>query len=379
MVINKQNIKLIFGLKLKQLRVQKGLSFAQLSKAAGVSVSYLNEIEKGKKYPKTDKIIALAQALDVSYDQLVSLKLSKKMAPIAELLNSGILESLPLELFGLEPSTLLELISNAPTKINAFISTILKMARNYEMSRENFFLAALRGYQELHDNYFEELEEAVVEFGKTYTLDTFPSHLDLKHLLENEFGYSIQPIPLHDYQKLSPFRSVFLTGKNHLFIHPELTETQQAFLFGKELGFQFLKLAERPRTASMFEVKSFEEVLNNFKASYFSVALLIKQQEIIKDIKQLFSKATWEESEFLAIMEKYKSSPEMFLSRMTNILPKFFQVENIFFLRFNQDLSRGDDYYAITKEIHLNRMHSPHRNEVEEHYCRRWVSIKILR
>mgnify|MGYP003561732134 CR=1 FL=1 len=71
-------IKIIFGLKLKQIRTERELSLFGLSKLTGLSKSYLNEIEKGKKYPKPDKINLLSQHLDVSYDELVSLKLDKK-------------------------------------------------------------------------------------------------------------------------------------------------------------------------------------------------------------------------------------------------------------------------------------------------------------
>ena len=56
----------------------KNLSLFGLSKLTGLSKSYLNEIEKGKKYPKTDKIVTLSEALEVPYDHLVSLKLDIK-------------------------------------------------------------------------------------------------------------------------------------------------------------------------------------------------------------------------------------------------------------------------------------------------------------
>ena len=72
-------IKLIFGLKLKQIRNDQGLSLYGLSKKTGLSKSYLNEIENGKKYPKPDKIAALSEHLDVPYDDLVSLKLNKNL------------------------------------------------------------------------------------------------------------------------------------------------------------------------------------------------------------------------------------------------------------------------------------------------------------
>ena len=48
--MQEEYIKLIFGLKLKQVRTAKDLSLFKLSKLTGLSKSYLNEIEKGKKY-----------------------------------------------------------------------------------------------------------------------------------------------------------------------------------------------------------------------------------------------------------------------------------------------------------------------------------------
>ena len=49
MSVNKEKIKIILGLKLKQARKEQKLSLAKLSKKSGLSISYLNEIEKGKK------------------------------------------------------------------------------------------------------------------------------------------------------------------------------------------------------------------------------------------------------------------------------------------------------------------------------------------
>ncbi|MBN8569774.1 MAG: helix-turn-helix domain-containing protein [Ignavibacteria bacterium] len=47
---NEELVKIIFGLKIKDLRSRKNLSLQELSKISGLSVSYLNEIENGKKY-----------------------------------------------------------------------------------------------------------------------------------------------------------------------------------------------------------------------------------------------------------------------------------------------------------------------------------------
>lgn len=379
-MINKQNIRLIFGLKLKQLRQKKGLSFADLSKASGLSVSYLNEIEKGKKYPKTDKIISLAEALDVNYDQLVSLKLSRRMAPIADLLNSGILESLPLEMFGLEIPTLLDLISDAPTKINAFISTLIKVARNYEMTQENFYFAALRSYQEMNDNYFEELEVAVEEFAAEVgiNLDAPFQPEVLEAILTNKYGYHIDRSALDNLPDLATFRAISFPERKRIHINSKLTPMQQCFQLGKELAYCYLALEERPSLSHAFQVHTFEEVLNNFKASYFSVALLMSRKSMIVDLEDFFQKPEWDPNALLHLLTKYRATPEMFLHRMSNLLPKFFGIDNLFFLRFSDDLESDKGNFHITKELHISRLHSPHRNDLNEHYCRRWISIDVL-
>jgi transcriptional regulator with XRE-family HTH domain len=72
-------IKTVFGLKLKQQRQKKNWSLQDLAVKTGLSKSYLNEIENGKKYPKHDKIIQLSDALNCTFDDLVSTKLDKSL------------------------------------------------------------------------------------------------------------------------------------------------------------------------------------------------------------------------------------------------------------------------------------------------------------
>lgn len=71
-------IRLIFGFKTRYLRLQKGYSYQELSKKTGLSTSYLNDIEKGKRYPKPDKISTLADAFEVDYNYMVATNASKK-------------------------------------------------------------------------------------------------------------------------------------------------------------------------------------------------------------------------------------------------------------------------------------------------------------
>ena len=57
-------------------------------------IKCINDFENGKKYPKPDKIAILSDKLDVPYDQMVSLKLDKNLAPIGDILQSKILKEI---------------------------------------------------------------------------------------------------------------------------------------------------------------------------------------------------------------------------------------------------------------------------------------------
>lgn len=51
-----QQQKIVLGLKVRQFRQERGWNFEELGKRTGISVSYLNEIEKGKKYPQSKNL-----------------------------------------------------------------------------------------------------------------------------------------------------------------------------------------------------------------------------------------------------------------------------------------------------------------------------------
>ncbi|MFT4733937.1 MAG: transcriptional regulator with XRE-family HTH domain [Algoriphagus sp.] len=371
------HIRLIFGLKLKQLRKEKSLSLQDLSSKSGISNSYLNEIEKGKKYPKTDKINALASALDVDYDHLVSLQLDKKLEPIAKLLKSNLLTELPFDFFGVDTAQVLELFSSAPTKLSAFINAIFEIGKNYNLTVEKFYFAALRSYQELHQNYFPDLEAHAIKFiieKADRENDTF-SEEELAALLKDLYGISIDYFDEENHPIISNIRSIYRPKDKVLMINKRISRQQRAFTMAKELGFHFMGLKIRPFTSSSIEVQSFEEVLNNFKASYFAGAILIRQSQIIEAVENWFGNPNWNPDALIEMSEKFSATPETLFYRITNVLPKHFGIDKFLFMRF--DALPGSQKYFLTKELHLSKRLGPQENK-EEHYCRRWVSISIL-
>jgi len=374
-----QYIKLIFGLKLKQVRLKRKLSLFGLSKLSGLSKSYLNEIEKGKKYPKTDKIVLLAEKLEIPYDSLVSLKLDKNLAPVGELLRSNILKEIPLELFGVKESDLIDIVANAPTKVNAFISTIIEIAKHYNFGKESFYLASVRSFQEANNNFFPDLEKAVIDFADAYqvNLKASVSSKELEEILIEEYGYTINNEDLRKHQELDNLRSIFVPKTKTLLVANHIDEAQRTFIYAKEIGYNYLEIEERLYTFTWIAFKNFDQVLNNFYASYFAGALIIPRALFRKHIDTFLGKPKFDKTFLTGIKNHYNASPESLYQRLTNILPNDYHLENLFFLRFGH--KKGSERFDITKELHLTHKHSPHGNETNEKYCRRWVSIRVLK
>ncbi len=379
MLKDKEMVKLIFGLKIKDLRQRRGYSYHQLSELTGLSLSYLSDIEKGKKYPKTEKILALAKGLEVDYDELVSIHNNKRLAPVIDFLDSPEFKSFPLDIFGISLTKLFEVLAHTPSKINAFLNTILTISRNYQMEKDDFFQVALRSYQDLHNNYFDDLELAVANFIIEQKLDfSFPvSTRELESVLARTYHIKVDRTFLPTIPSLSGLRSYFQPDKRILYLNKGLSSSKENFLLGRELGFQYLNLTFRPYETRILRGDSFEKLLNNFKASYFSAALLMQKPFIVEDIQKFAANTSWAEKEFLTLLKKYDVSPEMLLQRLTNILPGIFKIDHLFFLRVTseQNLQR----FEMTKELHLSQLHNPYANEINEHYCRRWVAVNILK
>ncbi|WP_272148884.1 helix-turn-helix domain-containing protein [Tenacibaculum aiptasiae] len=376
--MEEEYIRLVFGLKLKQIRTDKNLSLFGLAKLTGLSKSYLNEIEKGKKYPKTDKIVILSEKLEVPYDHLVSLKLDKNLAPIGEILQSKILKEIPLELFGIKENNLIDIVANAPAKVNAFISTIIKISQNYNLTRESFFLASLRSYQEAHNNYFEDIENNVISFAKSYHVDLSKpiKSKELEDILIQEYGYTINTEELSKHQKLSELRNIYIPKNKTLLLFDDISEAQKTFIYAKEIAYNYLNIENRLYTFPWIKFESFDQVLNNFIASYFAGALIIPKENLVNKLTHLFSLQDWQPIQLHKIIKSFHCSDETFYQRLTNILPKHFNIKNLFFLRFTH--KENSSIYRLSKELHITQQQTPHANRNNEHYCRRWVSLKTI-
>ncbi len=379
MEISSQNIRFIFGLKLKQLRTENNYSLSELSKHTGISKSYLNEIEKGKKYPKPEKINTLAKALHTSYDQLVSLQLDKKLAPISSLIKSNILNELPLDFFGIEAHDLLVLLSNAPTQFSAFVDAIIRIGREHDFKVESLYFSVLRSYQEMNNNYFPKLEQAAKSWRKKMQLGHSARQLKNKLIeqLTHQYHYQIQLDGFSLKPTLKHLRHLMLPGSPpRLLINKNLTEAQVIFILTRELSYCLLDIKKRPLTSSWIESQSFEHVLSNFKSYYMASAFLLDERPFTKGLVDFTQKPVFNPQEVVDLIHSNNVSAEAFMLRITNLVPKYFRYSNLFFTRYNHTLT--DDSIVLNKALNGAGLGQSSANNIGIKACQRWVALQNL-
>lgn len=102
-----------FGKMLKSLRKKRGMTLADLSDLSGISISYLNRLEKGeRKSPGFTKILKLAKVLKVDPASLVGtdLNMSDKPMSISELFFNHTVENHDVVLDSQTKALLVEII-----------------------------------------------------------------------------------------------------------------------------------------------------------------------------------------------------------------------------------------------------------------------------
>ena len=379
-ITGKLNLRYIFGMKLRNFRQEKGYGLKELSKITGLSVSYINEIEKGKKYPKFEKIMLLSEGLDVDYDDLVSIRMTGRLSQMSKLFSSSLLGSFPFHLFGITYDNVIELFNSSPKKATALISTLMEISRSYDMNVEQFFLASLRSFQEMHNNYFEEFEELAEKFAFKNKWIRFPPPAREEYIdtLQNLYGCEVRIIDFTKYPELYGQRFIFLPGKiSKLLLNDQLDPSQHVYSLALQIAYFELKIRKSIRTSPCEKYETFDQVMDAFKASYFAGALVINRYQVEKEIKTIFKSATWNGKAILKLLDRHEVTPETFLHRLSQILPGLFKITELHYFRFEQFL--GENEIHLTKELNMPRTLVPSGVRLNEHYCQRWLPVSLLK
>ncbi len=381
MQVDAETLRFIFGFKLKNLRAEKKLSLKTLSEMTGLSPSYINEIEKGKKYPKTDKVLLLASSLGVSYDELTSVRLKRELRILAQMLGNNLIRGLPFDVFGIPASTIFEIIAERPQNFSALVGTILELSRAHGIRVEDFFHATLRSYLDTHNNYFPDLEDAAARLREGLALwgAVAPGGQEIRDYLTREHGYEIREVDMVARDPaLAAVQFHFIPGKPpRLLLNQGLAEADRIFILAREAGYQKLGLHDRLATNLYHDVDSFDSLLANLKASYFAGALLIPRDPFVEQARQFLAGPQWSAPELLGWLQSWRAPGFTFFHRLSQILPGELGLEEMFFLRVEYEPRSGE--LNFLRELHLSELHAPHGIKGRgSSACRRWLTVSLL-
>ena len=367
-------LRLILGVKLRALRHERELSLRVVAEKAGLSVSYLSEIEQGKKYPKPDKLVDLAHALGVPYDDLVSLRVDKGLGAVKDAIDSPLLRSFPFALFGVDPEAVVGLLAGVPDKAEALVRAVSDVTRGYDVGVEGFLLATLRAYQQVHGPTFPDLEAAAERIRERLGGDV--SVAALRGALDAA-GVEIDTERLASDPVLGTFRAV-VDGERarRLWVNGALRPDQLAFLYARELAFAELAPEHRATTSPWVRVERFETVLANFEASYVAGALLLPADEIDAALGALADAETWDPDAIVRLLGRFETTPETLFHRLTQRVPEALGLAELYLLRFHHHTAEGR--VTLTKTFNLSDVPVPHGVAAAEHYCRRWPALQSL-
>ena len=372
-----QNERILLGLKLRQLRLERDLSFQQLAGLTGMSVSYLNEIERGKKSPKPEKLADLAAALGVPRDSLTDPELEAALVPVAELLRSNFLNELPLERFGIELAKVVEIIASAPARVSAFISTLLELSRNYALADESFYVGALRAWLEMHNNYLEDVEEQAhaLRVELRWSPEYVPAADELAALLTTRHDYRVVPGGLDEHAAFAGRERVFVPTDRTLLLAGSLAERDLRYQYAHELGYREMRIGERPLAEPPVYTRGFEAALTQARAHAFAAAFLLPAERVDAELRGFFGEAEPALDVFQHLLARYRVTPTLMLDRVAALIPRFRDIRRLFFFQL-KETAPGE--LQMARELHLGHQHRPHATGLDEHYCRRWIGSRLL-
>lgn len=370
--------KILFGMRLRYAREKTKLNLQQFSSKVGCAVSYLNEIEHGKKYPGPDKLEAFAGALGTTVDQLLHDALPPPAIPMEQILRSGILDELPLHRFGIEPMRILELMQGAPTQVTAFLNTLVDLARHHSVTDEHIFTSALRSYQELHQNYFPELEAQALHIRSQILgihIGIIPS-IDLLELaLKNFWGIHVRYDSLLTQPRFRYFSSWLSSSTSTLWVQESLPISIKKYILSREIAFQHLALEDRISTSPPFEPQRFHQVIDYFHASYLANAIGLPESMMQQCLHTFFHNERLQPQLLVNWIQEYEVTPAMFFARFHLILP-WMHWKHVFYIKAKYH-SRNQSF-DIERELHLHPYRFLHLRKHQEHYCLKWPAFNML-
>ena len=218
-------IDLKIGPKIKSFRRQLGLQANKLAEQLGISASYLNLIESGKRKIDGDLLLKVCEELKIELSDLTNKSDLNLVNDISELLDDKLFEDLDIvgpevkDLVNTNPKiakALIKLGDNFKQKDHEIINKVENLSGKIIDSRKTAFPGeVISDFLQEKKNYFPKLEEFANNVFEKVQKNNRTRYVALCEFLKTEYSITVKDV-IHDEGK--PFSKIFDNNKKELLL-----------------------------------------------------------------------------------------------------------------------------------------------------------------
>ena len=226
------------GPKIKAFRRQKGLQANKLAEQLGISPSYLNLIESGKRRIDGDLLLKVCDKLNIELSDLTSKSDLNLENNIMEILDDNLFEDLDIlgpevrDLASTNPKigrALVRLGDILKKKDHELVNKIETLSGKIVDNRKNSFPGeTVSDFLQENKNYFPKLEEFANQVFDEVQKNNRTRYVALCEFLKNKYSISVQDIIPEDGKSRTFFR--IFSGILYLF---EASSKSNSLIFRK--------------------------------------------------------------------------------------------------------------------------------------------------
>ena len=222
---NMSQIDLKIGPKIKSFRRQLGLQANKLAEQLGISASYLNLIESGKRKIDGDLLLKVCEELKIELSDLTNKSDLNLVNDISELLDDKLFEDLDIvgpevkDLVNTNPKiakALIKLGDNFKQKDHEIINKVENLSGKIIDSRKTAFPGeVISDFLQEKKNYFPKLEEFANNVFEKVQKNNRTRYVALCEFLKTEYSITVKDV-IPDEGK--PFSKIFDKNKKELLL-----------------------------------------------------------------------------------------------------------------------------------------------------------------
>ena len=218
-------IDLKIGPKIKAFRRQIGIQANKLSQELGISPSYLNLIESGKRKIDGDLLLKVCEELKIELSDLTNKSDLNLANNLSELLSDELFEDLDIlgpevrDLVNTNPKiarALIKLGDNYKQKGQEIVSKVENMSGKIIDGRKASFPGeVVSDFLQEHKNYFSKLEKFANEIFNRIQINNRATYMSLCDFLKTEYGVKVKDL-LPEEGK--PFSKIYYKTQKELHL-----------------------------------------------------------------------------------------------------------------------------------------------------------------